>query len=137
MASAPSANSRQLLFLYMILVRKCHSVAHRQDRRASRRSRTVPRKLILPHVGKAHSKVTRLNLLLDSLVKVYPTWVLRAVHRHSRLGSLVKGSSVWSHSLNIHRRASYTPHFLLLLATSYSDVSPFFCTDHFLLFDVS
>ena len=54
----------------MILVRKCHSVAHRQDRRASRRRRIVPHRVILPHVGKAHPKVTRVNLLPDSLVKV-------------------------------------------------------------------
>ena len=85
----------------MILVRKCHSAAHRQDRRASRRSRTVPRKLILPHVGKAHPKATRVNSLPDSLVKVYPTWVLGAVHPHSKLGRLVKGSSVWFRSLDI------------------------------------
>jgi hypothetical protein len=87
----------------MILVRKCHSVPPRQDRRASRRRRTVPHKLILPHVRKAHPKVTRVNLLPDSLVKVYPTWLLRAVHRHSRLSRLLEGSSVWFHSLDIHR----------------------------------
>ena len=85
----------------MILVRKCHNVAHRQDRRASRRRRIVPHKLILPHVGKAPLKATRVNSLPDSLVKVYPTWVLGAVHCHSRLGKLVKGSSVRFHSLDI------------------------------------
>jgi hypothetical protein len=90
----------QLLFLYLIPVR--HSVAHRQDRRTSRRRRIVPRKLILPHVGKAHPKVTRVNSLPDSLVRVYPTWVLRAVHRHSRLSRRIEGFSVWFHSLDIH-----------------------------------
>ena len=93
----------QLLFLYLILVLRLHSVAQRQDRRASRRRRTVPNKLILPHVGKVHLKVTQVNFLLDSLVKVYPTWVLRVVHPHNRLSRLIEGFSVWFHSLDIHR----------------------------------
>lgn len=120
----PARIAAQLLFLYMILVRKCHSVVHRQDRRTSHRRRTVPHKLILPHVGQAHPKVTPVNLLPDSLVKVYPTWVLRTVHRHSRLSRL-EGSSVRFHFLDAPLGIIYST-FPLLLATSYSDVSFFF-----------
>lgn len=91
-------------FLCVILVlrlSRCHSMAHHQGRRASRHRRTVPLKVILAHVCKAKPpKVTRANLLPDSLVKVCLTWGSRAVHlRHSRLSRLVEGSSVWFHSL--------------------------------------
>ncbi len=123
------------LFLYMILVpSRCHSVDHCQDRRAPRRSRTVPHKLTLPRVGKANPpKVTWAKLLPDSPVKVYLTWASRTVHpRHSRLSRLIEGSSVWFHSLEPPLSIIYST-FPLLLATSYSDL--FFCTDHF-LFDV-
>ena len=124
----PARIAAQLLFLYLILVRKCHSVAHRQDRRASRRRRTVPPKLILPHVAKANPKV---NLLPDSLVKVYLTWVLRAVRRNSRLSRPIEGSSIWFHSLDIHHWASYIPHFLCCLLPLNLTFFLFFCMDHF------
>jgi len=92
-------------FLYVTLVMclsRCHSVAHRQDRRASPHRRAVLHKLILPHVFNHPLKVTRANLLPDSPVN--PTWGSRAVQlRHSRLSSLVEDSSVRFHSLDIHR----------------------------------
>jgi len=73
----------QHLFLYVTLVlcpnnnnSNNNSVAHLQGRRTSRYSRIVLRKATLPLVRKALPKViclARVNPVLDSLVKVYPT----------------------------------------------------------------
>jgi hypothetical protein len=138
----PARMAAQPPLLCVILVlrlSRCHSVAHRQDKWASRHRRTVLLKVILPHVCKAKPpKPTRANLLPDSLVKVCLTWGSLAVHlHHNRLSRPVEDFSVWFHSLNIHRWVSYLPHLLCctLLATSYSNIFLFFCTDDSVLFD--
>lgn len=86
----------QLQFLYVILVlrlclsHKCLSASPLRGRVTSRHCRIVPRKVILPHVGKANPLHRVTCLARANLVKVFP----REVHlRHSKLSRPLGGSS--------------------------------------------
>ena len=122
----------QLLFRCVILVlclsNKCLSVSHPRGRVTSRYRKVVPRKAILPHVGRANPLHRVTCLARANLVKVFP----REVHlRHSKLSRPLEGSSPVPRILFI---ILHLPGWALV-ATAYSDLSFHFLYGLFLLFD--
>ena len=109
---------RSVILVPLRLSNKCLSVSPLRDRVTSRHRRIVPRKVILPHVGKANPLHRVTCLARASLVKVFP----QEVHlRHSKLSRLLEGSST---------RPVPSMLFIILhlpgrvlLATAYSDLS--------------